>query len=164
MIIGGLCPHPSYISGAGADVTYLYCDASAVPFCISSLGAENGTARLFFHTPHGGSMAVVRARNATSWSPTPVDVTACLWLRTTDRAGGLLAYSAPSAGLEFAMYTQPNAEDSDDPYVCAAVAPSCTGVVVGISHCRLHRTSTNEWVMLCVLVRKGGVCERDTYY
>ncbi len=88
--------------------------------CIAPLPlptAENGTSRLFFHTPHGGTRAVVTGATPSAWGPSPVDVTACMWLRTTDQRGGLLAYSAPSQGLEFAMYTQPNAPDSDNPYV-----------------------------------------------
>jgi hypothetical protein len=63
----------------------------------SRRNAEERLRRLFFHTPRGDARGVVRA------SLPPLTFTTCMWVRTTDFNGGLLSYSAPNAGVDFAL-------------------------------------------------------------
>jgi hypothetical protein len=66
---------------------------------------------VFFHTGRSNTRAFVSATNAIQ----PLEFTTCMWLRTTDRSGGLFSYSAPIVGNEFAVFTVPNDLDSDQP-------------------------------------------------
>ncbi len=120
----------------------LCCALSCCACACVCVCAERDITRVLFHTPQGDARAVVPTTNATF---SPVNFTVCTWLRTTDQAGGILAYVAPAGGIEFALYLRPLNATATNPYVM--------GQANHYAACTRRASTTNTRMLLCVTRR-----------